>query len=425
MKLSLMLCTLLNWTDYFEKDTMMIKYIQKDSVTYWQAILALFLGSFVTFALLYCTQPLIPVFSKEFQITPASASLSVSFATGCLAIFMLLMSWLSDAKGRKIIMTVSLLGSAILTIIAAFSNNFTILLAIRALQGMLLAGFPAIAMAYINEEFHATNLGLVMGIYVSGTSVGGLAGRIIVSICTDFFSWHAALATIGLISVLVSIWFWYNLPNSRHFSPQKRLAKDLILSLAKNLSDWNLIVLYSVAFLTMGGFVTLYNYIGYPLMSAPYNLSQTAVGCIFMVYLVGTFSATFMGRLADRSGGSKVLCLGIGMMITGAVITLTTDLYIKILGVAIFTFGFFGSHSVASSWVGRRAGLDKAQASSLYLMFYYIGSSVIGSIGGGFLRLYGWNGVVFLISISLLLALLMAASLIHTHNNKPKEQQTA
>ena len=149
-------------------------------------------------------------------------------------------------------------------------------------------------------------------------------------------------------------------------------------------------------------------------MSAPYNLSQTAVGCIFFVYLVGTFSSTYMGRLADHIGSSRVLCLSIGIMLSGCLITINGNLYVKILGVAILTFGFFGSHSVASSWVGKCGGVDKAQASSLYLLFYYVGASVIGYMGGKFLSWYAWDGVVFLISISLSVALLLAVLLFRT-----------
>ena len=166
-----------------------IGYIQKGSTRYWRGISALFLGSFVTFALLYCTQPLIPVFSEQFKLTPAYSGLSMSLTTGFLAIFMLIMSWLSDARGRKLIMAISLLSSAVIAVILAFTNNFIILLVLRTLQGIMLAGFPAIAMVYINEEFDPAVRGLVMGIYVSGTSVGGLVGRIIVSTLSDFFSW--------------------------------------------------------------------------------------------------------------------------------------------------------------------------------------------------------------------------------------------
>ena len=390
----------------------MAGYIQKGSAPYWQGISALFLGSLVTFALLYSTQPLIPIFSEEFTLTPSYASLSISLTTGFLAFFMLILSWISDARGRKLIMAISLLSSAILTVIAAFTNNFLVLLALRALQGMMLAGFPAIAMVYINEEFDPTVTGLVMGIYVSGTSIGGLIGRVVVSTLTDYFSWHIALAGIGIMSLLISIWFWISLPDSRHFLPKKRLPTEMMSALSRNLRHPALLALNVIGFLIMGGFITLYNYIGYSLMSSPYYLSQTVVGCIFFVYIVGTFSSMYMGRLADHMGSPKVLCLSIGIMLVGCLITLDGNLYIKILGVAILTFGFFGSHSVASSWVAKCALLDKAQASSLYLLFYYLGGSVIGTMGGNFLSYYGWDGVVYLISISLLAALFLASVLL-------------
>lgn len=388
-----------------------MSYIQKGSARYWRGIAALFFGSFVTFALLYCTQPLIPTFSEEFKINPSYASLSISLTTGCLAVFMLIMSWLSDARGRKLIMAISLLGSALLALVVSFTTDFTLLLVLRSLQGIMLAGYPAIAMAYINEEFDPAVIGLVMGIYVSGNSIGGLVGRLIVSTLTDFFSWHIALAGIGSICVVVSIWFWFNLPESRHFSPEKRSLSDLVPALVRNVRNPTLLFLNVIGFLIMGGFVTLYNYVGYSLMAAPYNLSQTIVGCIFFVYLVGTFSSTYMGRLADHIGSEKVLCLSIGIMLAGCLITLEGNLYVKIIGVAVFTFGFFGSHSVASSWIGKSAASDKAQASSLYLLFYYLGASVLGSMGGKFLSLYAWPGVVFLISVALIVALIFATLL--------------
>lgn len=372
----------------------------------------MFLGSFVTFALLYCMQPLIPVFSEEFHIAPAYASLSISLTTGIMAFFMLLVSWFSDARGRKIVMAISLSVSAILGLIIAFCNNFSVLLILRILQGIMLAGFPAIAMAYVNEEFDPKIVGMVMGIYISGNSVGGLAGRIMVSTLADFSTWHIAVAGISTIGLLLSIWFWIALPKSKNFSPKKRDLREMLTAFTKKLQNIELLMLYSISFLIMGGFVTLYNYIGYSLMAPPYNLSQTLVGCIFIVYLIGTFSSTFMGKLADSNGSSKVLCLSITIMLLGCLITVNGSLSIKILGVALFTFGFFGSHSVASSWVGKCARSDKAQAASLYLLFFYLGASTIGTIGGKFLLWYEWEGVVSVIALALVLALVFSGILL-------------
>ncbi|WP_425059279.1 Inner membrane transport protein YnfM [Sporomusa carbonis] len=405
-----------------EEKVFKMGFIHKKDTVYWKAISSLFLGSFVTFASLYCTQPLIPLFSQQFQVSPALASLSVSLTTELMSFFMLVVSWVSDAKGRKLIMGISLLLSAMLEIVIALSNNFTSLLVLRALQGITLAGYPAIAMVYITEEFEPATSGLVMGIYISGNSIGGLTGRMLIGALTDLFSWHIALVFIGVISLFAGIWFWLNLPDSRNFSPRPRVITDMLSVLWRTAKQPSLLILFIMGFLVMGGFVTFYNYIGYPLMAPPYNLSQTLVGFIFVAYLVGTFSSTWMGNLADHIGRPKVACLSICIMLAGCLVTLFLNLYLKIAGVAIFTFGFFGSYSVVSSWVGQCAKTDKAQASSLYLLFHYTGASVIGAWGGRFLSSYGWNGVVMLTAAALILAL-MLLSVFFSGSMRRKENQ--
>lgn len=102
-----------------------------------------------------------------------------------------------------------------------------------------------------------------------------------------------------------------------------------------------------------------------------------------------------MGKLSDRMNRAGVIAFCLLLMIGGLSLTMAVSLLIKIIGLALFTFGFFGGHSVASSWVGLLANRrEKAQASSLYLLFYYVGSSIVGSTGGLFLQRFGWNGVV-------------------------------
>jgi YNFM family putative membrane transporter len=135
------------------------------------------------------------------------------------------------------------------------------------------------------------------------------------------------------------------------------------------------------------------------------------VGSIFVVYLAGTVSSAWMGRLSDRYGPPGVISLGVAIMVLSALLTLSGNLYTVITGVAFFTFGFFGAHSVASAWVGQRAVEDKAQASSLYLLFYYAGSSIVGSVGGLFWTPYGWPGVIFMVLVLLLSSLLLAGIL--------------
>lgn len=383
--------------------------------------LALFAGAFSTYANLYMLQPVLPMISKTFQISPATASLSLSLTTIALAIFMLIVGSLSEAWGRKNIMTFSMIAVAILTIAISFAPNFGMLLTLRIIQGILFAGLPAIAMAYLGEEIEPASLGIAMGLYISGNSIGGLAGRVIIGAVSDAWNWHIALFVIGILSLIVAIAFYYLLPTSNNFKKQKLALKPLVHSMGQHLRDPILLLLFGVGFLLMGSFVTLYNYISFLLIEPPYNLSQTLVGSIFIVYLVGTFSATWMGKMGDRHGKTNILIIAIFLMILGVALTLISWLPTILVGIALFTFGFFGGHSIASSLVSKRATHDKAQAASLYLFFYYVGSSIGGTVGGYFFMHNGWTGVVTMIISFLIIGLIILFILREIINKQTKK----
>lgn len=386
-------------------------FIQRGTPAYRRASLALFAAGLATFTILYCVQPLFPLFTAQFHVSPVMASLSLSLTTILLAITLPIAGIVSDAIGRKSVMTISLVVSAICCILTALAPDFAVLLVIRAIQGIVLAGVPAVAMAYLSEEVESMSLGFAMGLYISGNTIGGLFGRIVVGMITDISTWRIAIIVLGAISLLAFFYFWRSLPSSRHFQRVSITPKHLLAGFGRQFRDPGLICLFLMGALLMGGFVTLYNYLGYRLMAHPYDLSESIVGWIFIVYLVGTFSSSWMGRKADTVGRRKILFISVGIMLMGVLITLTHSIVLIILGVAVFTFGFFGGHSTASSWVGRRAVSGRGQASSLYLFFYYVGSSLGGSAGGLFWSHFQWAGIVAMISGLLVLALIVAGVL--------------
>ncbi|WP_332634643.1 MFS transporter [Halalkalibacter flavus] len=403
-------------------------YLTRESPSYNKAIFALFSGSFISFMILYSVQTLFPIFTEEFNVSPATASLSLSISTGFLAVTMLVASSIADSIGKKRMMSISIILTSVLCILSAFSPNFTILLFLRALQGIALAGFPGIAMAYVNEEFHPKTLGLVMGLHVSGNTLGGLSGRFLTSLFTEWFSWHVALFILGFISLLLSIGFLKLLPQPEN-SPKtsKASLKTLLPSIGVQLKNLRLLCLFGLSFVLMGSFVTVYNYLGFLLLTPPYSLSHTVIGFIFFVYLVGTFSSTYIGRLSDQHGKSKMIIISIIIMFAGAVLTLTSNVLFIILALCIFTFGFFGCHSIASRWVGEIATSFKSQASSIYLLFYYMGSSVIGLGGGLIWKHFEWSGIVLMIASFISIGLLLIFSLLRfkkQENTTPIQAQT-
>lgn len=305
-------------------------------------------------------------------------------------------------------MAASTLCSALLTLLTAVAPGWLALLTLRTLLGLTLAGLPAIAMTYLSEEVHAESIGLGMGLYIGGSAVGGLGGRLLTGIMADFFGWRWAMAAMGAVGLACALVFSRSLPPSRRFVPQPLELDVLMRRFAGTFSDPGLPWLFAEGFVLLGAFVTLYNYIGYRLMAPPYALSQAAVGLLFSVYLVGTFSSTFIGHLAGRRGRRKVLWTMFVIMLAGLALTMADSLALIILGIAVITFGFFGGHSIVSSWVGRRAGNAKAQASSMYLFAYYLGSSLAGAAGGLFYAAHGWTGVAAFVATLFGLGLLFA-----------------
>lgn len=386
-------------------------FIEKGTPMFMRTVLALFSGGFATFALLYCVQPMMPVLSHEFSINAAQSSLILSVATGMLAIGLLITGPISDRLGRKPVMVTALFCAALFTMISAMMPTWEGILLTRALVGLSLSGLAAVAMTYLSEEIHPQHIGLAMGLYIGGNAIGGMSGRLITGILVDFVSWHTAMLIIGGLAMIAAAVFWKILPESRNFRPRSLHPRSLLEGFTVQFRDAALPWLFLEAFLLMGAFVTLFNYIGYRLLAEPYHLSQSLVGLFSVVYLSGIYSSAKIGALADKLGRRKVLWSVIVLMLAGIALTMFTPLSLVIVGVLLFTFGFFGAHSVASSWIGRRALKAKGQASSLYLFCYYAGSSVAGTAGGMFWHYAGWNGIGLFIGVLLLIALAVAVRL--------------
>lgn len=369
-------------------------FIERGTREFTRANVALFAAGFTTFALIYCVQPILPVFATEFGITAAKSSFALSFTTQSLAVCMLVASALSESFGRKPVMVASLFASSVLMTASSFAPSWQSFLWLRALAGVAFSGLPATAMAYVGEEVAVRSVGLAMGLYIGGTGLGALGGRFVVGFMTDFFAWRTGLLTVGVLALASSVVFVAMLPASRHFTRRPLRPAALISGFWTNLRDPVQIILFAEGFLLLGVFVSTYNYIGFRLMAPPYGFNQTVVALIFGISLVGIVSAATVGDFAARIGRHRVFWALVALMALGMAMTLATTLWLVLGGVTLLTFAFYGAHSIASSWVGIQARQAKAQAASLYLFSYYTGSSLIGSAGGFAWQHGGWPGVV-------------------------------
>ncbi|MET8801957.1 MFS transporter [Streptomyces sp. NPDC004546] len=361
---------------------------------YRRMSLALFLAGVATFALLYSTQALLPLISGEFGVAASEASWTVAAATGGLALFVLPMSALSERFGRRTVMTGSLAVAVTVGLLVPFAPSLGVLVVLRAVQGAALAGLPASAQAYLAEEVRPKALVTAIGLFVAGNSVGGMSGRVITGWVAQEWGWRVAVGVIGVIAVGCAVAFRLLLPAPRHFTAGSLRPRILLGTVRDHLANPLLRRLYAIGALFMTVFGGVYTVIGYRLTGAPFGLPQGIIGSIFLVYLVGTVSASTAGRLVGRLGRRGALYLAGGTTAAGLLLSLAPVLPLVLLGLVLITAGFFAGHAVASSAVSKTATQGRAQASALYQSMYYIGSSVGSTVGATAFHAAGWSGTV-------------------------------
>jgi predicted MFS family arabinose efflux permease len=383
----------------------------RGSTEYRRLLAALFCAGIATFAQLYSPQGVLPQISSDLGVGAASAALMVSACTIGLAVSVIPWSMIADRIGRVRAMSMSVITSSVLGLLTPFAPSFHLLLAGRLLQGLVIGGVPAIAIAYLTEEIASDHAARAAGTFVSGTSIGGLLGRVVAGPITDVATWRVGMFTVAVLCAAAAAGFVKLAPQSRGFTPSRGLSANpegsLTHRLLVNLRSPRQLTLFAQGFLLMGGFVAIYNFLAFRLTAAPYHLPGIVVSLIFFAYLAGTGASTLAGALATRFGRKAVLLTSIAIMITGVLITLCANLFLVLAGLVVATVGFFGAHAIATGWAGRGATVGKAQASSLYNLFYYAGSSIVGWFGGIALDLAGWTAVA---STVLILAVVAAGA---------------
>lgn len=363
----------------------------RGSRAYRRLVVALLAAGIATFAQLYSVQGILPLIASDLGITPSQSSLAVGFATVGVAVSVLPWSVVADRLGRVRAMSLSVVAATVLGLIVPLSPSLPMLLGVRFLEGMALGGLPAIAIAYVSEEVHRRHTAVAAATYVSGTTIGGLLGRVVAAPVAEHTDWRLGTLTVSVMAAAAAAAFLALAPQPRRPLPARDDDTRLRDKIRANLADRGMLALYGQAFLLMGGFVTVYNYLGFRLEAPPFGLPQSVIGLLFVAYLSGTVSSRVAGQLAGRLGRRAVLAGSTAVMIAGVALTAASSLAVILTGLVVFTVGFFAAHAIASGWTGHRATVGRAQSGSLYNLFYYAGSSVIGWTGGLVFQTAGWT----------------------------------
>ncbi|EGQ9058948.1 MFS transporter [Vibrio parahaemolyticus] len=374
---------------------------------YKRITLSLALGSFLVFSNLYLLQPMLPTFATLFSISETQVNWLFAASTLALSFSLVPMAVLSESIGRKPVMMVGLFSIPAISALMLLGDSFIFLVACRALIGIALAAFAAVAVAYMAEELDKHAFSMAIGTYIAANSLGGIAGRISGGLLADNFSVDVAIEVMMVVTLIGVICVHYLLPKQRNFTPSSsslRHQNRAIIGHFRNQRVWFAMLIGGLNFAL---FVNLYSVMSFRLVSAPHNVPVGLASLIFICYLGGTFSSRCAGHWSKRYSSILGMFLGAVVSMAGMWIAAFESLAAMLIGLLLISFGAFFTHTLAYGWVGQNATQAKATATALYLVHYYVGGSL-----GGFLLLYcwqhgGWSTV--LLGGSVLYAVMFAA----------------
>ncbi|WP_312871884.1 MFS transporter [Amycolatopsis acididurans] len=345
-----------------------------------------------SFALLYAPQPVLPQLAAQYHLDPGGASLAVSVATGALAIAVLPIAALSEIVGRRPVIMTSVIASAALGLLLPVAPTYSVLLVLRALQGIAIAGFPGVAAAYLVEQLGKTGVAAAVGAMIAGNSVGGMLGRLSAGFSADALGYHGALTVVAVVGLIFSMITVFALPPAPPREPARNPLKKALTGVGSALAKPVLLAQYAVALLAMGAFVAMYNAAGFRLTGHPLDLSPAIASLVFLSYAMGSVSSATVGRLVGRFGRLRAAVGALLVTAIGVLLTLPDSLPVVIVGFLVLTGGFFAAHAVANGWTAAEAPADaRGQASGTYTLTYYLGSSIGGTAGSVIYAHAGWS----------------------------------
>jgi len=353
------------------------------------------LAGFAAFLDLYMTQPLLPLLARTFKASTFHVGLTITAPTVAVAITAPFIGRLADRLGLRRVIVGSACALTVATVLAATSNSLQQLIFWRFVQGIATPGIFASTVAYIHEVWPASHSGRATAAYMSGTVLGGFTGRAVAGLMAADVSWPGAFVALGLLNgaVAAALWLWLpREPSARGVGRANRTR-----SFSHLLRNRRLIATCGVGFCVLFTQVAMFTYVTFHVAAPPYNLSTTAIGWLFVVYLVGAVVTPLSGRWIDAHGHRAGIASAMGLGGAGALLTLMPSLPAIVCGLALSATGVFVAQATSSSYIGAVTTQDRALAVGLYSTVYYAGGSVGAALPAAVWNRGGWPACVGLI----------------------------
>jgi MFS family permease len=352
-------------------------------------LFVLFLTVFIDLVGFGIVIPILPLYAENFHASPVTIGWLTGIYSGMQIIFTPILGKLSDRFGRRPVLLVSIVGTAIGFACMGFAHSLTLLFAGRIIAGIT-GGNIAIPQAYIADvtapEKRSRAMGMIGAAFGLGFTFGPLIGGMMSRISYGapfFFSAVLAVINAGLIYLL--------LPESlsREHRAQRRKEASIADVFRHGRGAMFAVVLCTYFFLVIGFSIMTTLFALFTEKRFGYDAQANG----YMFGFVGIVSVIVQGGLIGRliKTFGEVNLARAGMVLTStslALLPLCNGLAFLLLvsaglsagsGIAGPPLSGLASQLVESNWQGRALGLFQSAGSMARLL---------GPLFGGWLLMF-------------------------------------
>ena len=223
-----------------------------------------------------------------------------------------------------------------------------------------------------------------------------MSARFVTGVLADLAGWRTAFIVLAVVTLLSAVAVALMLPREQKFVRSEGFAASA-MQMLRHFRNTQLVATYAVGFGTLFNFIATFTFISFHLAAPPYGLSASAIGAIFLVYLVGTVLSPMVGWAITRFGRRNFVVGVVAVWMIGILLTLASPLWLIIVGVAICAGAGLLTQAISTGYVAVGAERGASSAVGLYVSSFYVGGSAGAALGALAWIAGGWPACVALV----------------------------
>lgn len=345
------------------------------------AILALALAAFASGISLRLTDPLLPLFAREFAISLGSAAAVITSFSIAYGLSQLLFGPLGDRFGKYRVIAWACAACAVTASLCGLAQGFMQLVAARLLAGATAAAIIPLSMAWIGDVVPYEGRQPVLARFLIGQILGLSAGVFIGGFAADQASWRMPFFGIGAGFVAISLTLFVlnrRLPararaQHRAEGPAlRRMASEFAQVLARPWARVVLVTVFLEGVFLYGAFAFIATH-----LHQTFGLSLATAGSTVMLFGFGGLLFALASALLVRRLGEVGLTSAGGALLAAALLAigLAPTWWWTMPGCFVAGLGFYMLHNTLQINATQMAPERRGAAVSAFASCFFLGQA--------------------------------------------------